>query len=48
MTLACTAVLLAITLPSMRSATTGMNADGTQSPNSAWGGVELIQLQSLG
>jgi type II secretory pathway pseudopilin PulG len=47
-TLACMVVLMAIALPAMRSATTGMNPDGSQAPNSAWGGVEMMQLQALG
>ena len=34
-TLVCIVVLLSITLPAMRTATTGMNEDGTQRPDSA-------------
>jgi type II secretory pathway pseudopilin PulG len=47
-TLVCIVVLLSITLPAMRTATTGMNEDGTQAPNSAWGASEMMQLQALG
>ncbi|MBM44231.1 MAG: hypothetical protein CMJ36_04365 [Phycisphaerae bacterium] len=47
-TLACIVVLLSLTLPALRTATTGITPQGTQAPNSAWGATEMLQLQALG
>lgn len=46
--LVCMVVLLSLTLPALRTATTGQTATGRQAPNSAFGGVDMMYLQALG
>tara|TARA_Y100000589_G_scaffold76440_5_gene70208 strand:+ start:1225 stop:2019 length:795 start_codon:yes stop_codon:yes gene_type:complete len=47
-TMACIVVLLSITLPAIRTATTGMSGAGGQSTSSAWATTDRVNLNALG
>ena len=47
-TMACIVVLLSITLPAIRTATTGMSGSGGQATTSAWATADRVNLNAIG
>lgn len=47
-TMACIVVLLSITLPAIRTASTGMSGSGGQSASSAWATADRVNLNAIG